>query len=60
MIGTHVRMWWGPQGFERFLSIFPSDGMVVLFVVQVLVQPPSQFVLFFRASHYRRQRCSAG
>ena len=59
-IGTHVRMWWGPQGFERFRSIFLADGLVVLFVEQVLVHSPSQFVLFFRASHCRRRRCRAG
>ena len=40
MIGTHVRMWWGPQGIERFLSIFPLDGLVVLFVQQLFVYSP--------------------
>ena len=44
-------MWWGPQGFERFRSIFPSDGLVVLLVEQVLVHFPSQFVLFTLPPH---------
>ena len=50
----------GPQGFEKFLSVFPSGGRVVLFVEQVLVHYSSQFVLFFRAYHCRTQICRAG
>ena len=53
-------MWWGSQGFKWFFSIFPSDGIVVLLVEQVLVHRPSQFVLFLRGSNCRRRRCKAG
>ena len=31
-------MWWGSPGFEWFLSIFSSDGLVVLFVEQKKVK----------------------
>ena len=44
-------MLWGIQGFKWFFSIFPSDGLVVLFVEQVVVHSPSQFVLFLRPSN---------
>ena len=60
MIGTHVCMRSGPQGFEWFLSIFPWEGLVILFVGQVLFHPFSQLVLFFEAFHCRRRRCRAG
>ena len=60
--GTYVRVWWGSQGFEWFLCIFPSDGLVVLLVEKIFVHSPSKFVLFLRSSSCcsRRRRSWAG
>ena len=38
----------------------PATASVVLFVEQILVHSPSQFVLLLRAYNYRRRRCRAG
>ena len=57
-----MRAWWGSQGFEWVLSIFPSDGLVVLLVEKIFVHSPSKFVLFLRSSSCRshRRRSRAG
>ena len=50
-------MWRGSQGFECFLSIFPSDGLVVLLVEKILVRSLSKFVLFLRALFLSTTSC---